>query len=162
MNKLKTYEGFFDFLKKSKKSITHRDILDCLYDIYDESRITSELNGNVDGIFHELSDIVDSRDNIDGLKIIGDIATFKLQYDPNEIYDNEVSEIFKNCQSHLSGYDCEMTFFIGRGKSEGTSWDKEFSDLNKMISKTINRMEYGKKCIRNITIKIKAKGGISK
>lgn len=163
MNKLKTYEGFFDFLKKSKKSITDRitdrDILDCLYDIIDDHRITSELNGNVRGMFHELTNVVDNREN--GLKIIGDnIATFKLQYSPNKISDNEVSDILKNCQAYLSGFDCKMTFFMGRGKSEGTTWDKEFSDLNKMVNQTVNRMKYGKDCIRNITVKIKSKGVI--
>jgi hypothetical protein len=176
MNKLKTYEGFFDFLKKnSKRDVTISEIIDCLYDIHDESRIKSEINEDnkpSSGIFHELSDIVDSRDNIDGLKIMGDIATFKIQYSPNDyssfgwnnfkgISDDEVSTILKNCQNHLSKYDCEMTFFIGKGLGlEGTTWDTEFSDLNKMIKKTVNKTEY-KDCIRNITIKIKANGEIS-
>jgi hypothetical protein len=50
---------------------------------------------------------------------------------------------------------------MGKGLGlEGTTWDTEFSDLNKMIKKTVNKTEY-KDCIRNITIKIKANGEIS-
>jgi hypothetical protein len=66
----------------------------------------------------------------------------------------------KECQETLEGFDCQMTFFIGRGSNEGRTWDKEFSDINKMVEKTVKRMEYGKDCIRNITVKIKALGGI--
>jgi hypothetical protein len=66
----------------------------------------------------------------------------------------------KECQETLEGFDCQMTFFIGRGGDEGRTWDTEFSDINKMVEKTVKRMEYGKDCIRNITVKIKALGGI--
>jgi hypothetical protein len=178
MNKLKTYEGFFDFLKKnSKRDVTISEIIDCLYDIHDESRIKSEINEDnkpSSGIFHELSDIYHNDINkSEGITVIGkDIATFTIQYSQNDyssfgwnnfkgISDDEVSTILKNCQNHLSKYDCEMTFFIGKGLGlEGTTWDTEFSDLNKMIKKTVNKTEY-KDCIRNITIKIKANGEIS-
>ena len=55
-----------------------------------------------------------------------------------------------------------MTFFIGRGMSEGRAWDTEFSDINKMVNKTVKNVQYGSNvdCIRNIMVKIKALGGI--
>jgi hypothetical protein len=67
----------------------------------------------------------------------------------------------KECQETLDGY-CKMTFFIGKGVDEGRTWDTEFSDINKMISKTINKLDYSytRDCVRNITVKIKALGGI--
>lgn len=179
MNKLKTYEGFFDFLKnKSKRDVTIGEIIDCLYDIYDESRIKSEINEDnkpISGVFFNLKDVIYYNDvnKSDGITIIEkDIATFAIQYSPQDyssfagynfkgISDDEVSVILKNCQNHLSKYDCKMTFFIGKGLGlEGTTWDTEFSDLNKMIKKTVSKTEY-KNCIRNITIKIKANGEIS-
>ena len=100
------------------------------------------------------------------------IFFFHMQYSPVEvrgnligvefraISDDEVNSIMKECQETLEGFDCQMTFFIGRGSNEGRTWDKEFSDINKMVEKTVKRMEYGKDCIRNITVKIKALGGI--
>jgi hypothetical protein len=71
----------------------------------------------------------------------------------------------KECQETLEGFDCQMTFFIGRGGDEGRTWNTEFSDINKMILKTIHRIEggrvpYDRDCVRNITVKIKALGGI--
>jgi hypothetical protein len=46
--------------------------------------------------------------------------------------------------------------------SEGRSWDTEFSDINKMVNKTVKNIQYGSNvnCIRNIIVKIKALGGI--
>jgi hypothetical protein len=178
MNNLKTYEGFFDFLKsRSKRNITTGDILDCLYDIYDEQRIKSDINeGNRihSAIFHQLTDSYNRDLNkTDGLTIIGkDIATFRIQYSPDSyssprgysfraISDEEVSTILENCQNYLSGYGCKMTFFIGKGFDEGRTWETEFSDLNKMIDKTIGKVKYGSTCVRNITVKIKSSGEIS-
>lgn len=109
---------------------------------------------------------------------IPNILFFHMQYSPVEvrrnypmnyyyngvefgaISDDEVNSIMKECQETLEGFDCQMTFFIGRGGDEGTSWDTEFSDINKMVDKTVKRMEYGKDCVRNIMVKIKALGGI--
>ncbi len=115
-----------------------------------------------------------------GLEISGNIAFFNLQYCPNSwndgryrregadwsgISDDEVNSIMKECQETLEGFDCQMTFFIGKGSDEGRVWDTEFSDINKMILKTIHRIEWGRvpyarDCVRNITVKIKALGGI--
>ena len=109
-----------------------------------------------------------------GLEIRNNIAYFKMQYAQREwndgrmlrngqtwqgISDDEMASIMKECQETLEGFDCKMTFFIGRGVSEGRSWDTEFSDFSKMIEKTVNKMESGKECIRNITVKIEALGG---
>lgn len=198
MKTIKTYEGFFDFLKKKpSKSVDVQDILDCLYDITDETRIKSELTGHkLDGIFVSNWDVIkkrptfsltyDHEDMMDfalgvdtgGLTIRGNCAVFKMQYSPESwqnssrlsrmrnqsfvaISDEEVSDILTSCQNHLSGYDCQMTFFIGRGFDEGRTWDTEFSDFNKMIEKTINKLAYSQNCIRNVTVKIKSSGKIS-
>lgn len=102
---------------------------------------------------------------------VPNILFFHLQYSPistssflrgdwSGISDDEVNSIMKECQETLEGFDCQMTFFIGRGGDEGTAWDTEFSDINKMINKTIKKMEYGHDCVRNIIVKIKALGGI--
>lgn len=102
------------------------------------------------------------------------IFFFHMQYSPVEvkgnligvefgaISDDEVNSIMKECQETLEGFDCQMTFFIGRGMSEGRSWDTEFSDINKMVNKTVKNVQYGSNvnCIRNIIVKIKALGGI--
>ena len=112
------------------------------------------------------------------LDIRGNVIAFKIQYSPVEvrrnypmnyyyngvefaaISDDEVNSIMKECQETLEGFDCQMTFFIGRGGDEGTSWDKEFWSIKTMVDRTVKRMDYGKDCIRNIIVKIKALGGI--
>jgi hypothetical protein len=191
MRNLKTYEGFFDFFKKKNYySITIEQILDCLLPITDCDSIKSTLKGDrPDGIFVDRSDVVGKqsdgggifirRNDTDGLEIIGNIAFFRLQYCPKSwndgryrregsdwggISDDEVNSIMKECQETLDGY-CKMTFFIGKGVDEGRTWNTEFSDINKMISKTIHRIEggrvpYARDCVRNIIVKIKALGGI--
>jgi hypothetical protein len=148
-----------------------------------------------DGIFADRSDVVGKQSDHDqfmddllrrnaadtgGLEISGNISFFNLQYCPNSwndgryrragadwsgISDDEVNSIMKECQETLEGFDCQMTFFIGRGGDEGRTWNTEFSDINKMILKTIHRIEggrvpYARDCVRNITVKIKALGGI--
>jgi hypothetical protein len=49
MKNIKTYEGFFDFLKKKEKkeSVKFDEVMECLYDLTDEHRIKNELNGDV-------------------------------------------------------------------------------------------------------------------
>lgn len=106
------------------------------------------------------------------LDIRGNVIAFKIQYSPtatdsylrnqtfSAISDDEVDSIMKECQETLEGFDCQMTFFIGRGGDEGTSWDKEFWSIKTMVDRTVKRMDYGKDCIRNIIVKIKALGGI--
>ncbi len=194
MKNIKTYEGFFDFFKKKNYDpISIRQILDCLLPITDCESIKSPLNGDrPDGIFVQRDKIVKQSDHdqfmddmlrgdadTGGLEISGNVAYFRLQYCPNNwndgrygrtgsdwsgISDDEVNSIMKECQETLEGFDCQMTFFIGRGDDEGRTWDTEFSDINKMVEKTVKRMEYRyyvvEDCVRNITVKIKALGGI--
>jgi hypothetical protein len=190
MKNIRTYEGFFDFFKKKNYvPISIRHILDCLLPITDCDSIKSTLKGDrPDGIFVDKSVIIKQSDHekfmdylLDdtfamniagtGLEISGNIAYFRLQYSPinwtdrsgsnwNGISNDEVNSIMKECQETLEGFDCQMTFFIGRGGDEGRTWETEFSDINKMLEKTVKRMSYGKDCIRNITVKIKALGGI--
>jgi hypothetical protein len=183
------------FKKKNYDPISIRQILDCLLPITDCDSIKSPLKGDrPDGIFADRSAIVGKQSDHDqfmddllrrnaadtgGLEISGNIAFFNLQYCPNSwndgrmqqgsdwngISDDEVNSIMKECQETLEGFDCQMTFFIGKGSDEGRVWDTEFSDINKMILKTIHRIEggrvpYVRDCVRNITVKIKALGGI--
>jgi hypothetical protein len=53
MKNIKTYEGFFDFLKKKRLTkVSFDEIMECLYDLTDETRIKNELNGvDLNGIF---------------------------------------------------------------------------------------------------------------
>ncbi len=47
MRYIKTYEGLFDFLRKKEKvKVTFDDILECLYDLTDESRIKNRLTSD--------------------------------------------------------------------------------------------------------------------
>ncbi len=47
MKYIKTYEGLFSFLKKKKGvKVTFDDILECLYDLTDESRIKNQLTSD--------------------------------------------------------------------------------------------------------------------
>jgi hypothetical protein len=165
MKTIKTYEGFFDFLnKKEKKEVTLDDIRECLYDLADESRIKNQLNGvRLDGIFASnvlkkdlfsfTDDLVNKPSYIEkNFMITGNVITFNFIYNPNEISDKEVNELLLDCKSKLEIYDCETSFFIGWGRDEGSSSDKEWRDFKKMLDKTIgdnNRT-------RNITVKIES------
>ena len=170
MINLKTYEGFFDFFKKKNYDpISIGNLLDCLLPLTDVEKIKSDLTGNTtDGIFTSIETVTKEeyslgRSDMGKFYVGENILFFHMQYSPVEfgaISDDEVNSIMKECQETLEGFDCQMTFFIGRGMSEGRAWDTEFSDINKMVDKTVKKMQYGKDCIRNIIVKIKALGGI--
>ena len=161
MKTIKTYEGFFDFLnKKEKKEVTLDDILECLYDLVDESRIKNQLNGvRLDGIFADIDYLVNKPSYIEkNFTVTGNVITFNFIYNPNEISDKEVNELLLDCKSKLEIYDCETSFFIGWGRDEGSSSDKEWRDFKKMLDKTIgdnNRT-------RNITVKIESPNEFTK
>ena len=138
----------------------------------DESQIVKSKSDHDGFLNNVLRDA--RRADTGGLEIIGNVSYFWMQYAQREwndgrmlrngqtwqgISDDEMSSIMKECQETLDGFDCKMTFFIGRGVGEGRSWDTEFSDFSKMIDKTVNKMEYGQECVRNITVKIEALGG---
>lgn len=190
MNNLKTYEGFFDFLKKKKwDSISIEHVMDFLLPITDCEEIKSDLTANtVSGIYTEPSHIIGNKsyfsDKIyirDGWfhiiktwdqfrktpKDMTNILFFHLQYCPVEmncflngiefspISDEKVDDIMKELQYDMDGI-CKLSFFIGFGRDEGRSYDKEFSDIKSMIKKT----SPGNQKIRNIIVKIEAPGGI--
>ena len=161
MKTIKTYEGFFDFLnKKEKKEVTLDDIRECLYDLADESRIKNQLNGvKLDGIFADIDDLDNKPSYIEkNFTVTGNVITFNFIYNPNEISDKEVNELLLDCKSKLEIYDCETSFFIGWGRDEGSSSDKEWRDFKKMLNKTIgdnNRT-------RNITVKIESPNEFTK
>jgi len=123
MSKIKTYEGFFDFFKKKDKStISISLIRDCLYDIIDEHRIKSQLNGftnftytfNNDIIFNIKRGLSLSTDHDDLMdeyfpsqypynsysgefSIKNGIVSTTIQYDPKIISDKEVNDIIEEC-----------------------------------------------------------------
>ena len=163
MKTIKTYEGFFDFLnKKEKKEVTLDDIRECLYDLADESRIKNQLNGvKLDGIFADIDDLDNKPSYIEkNFTVTGNVITFNFIYNPNEISDKEVNELLLDCKSKLEIYDCETSFFIGWGRSEGGASEKEWSDYLKMISKTVEIKKYPPGH-RNITVKITSPGGFN-
>lgn len=180
------------FKKKNYDPIPINHLLDCLLPVTDVEKIKSDLSDNTtDGIFPSYETTTGSKKYIyfpkrftdngfyfvssdSGDSEVPNILFFHMQYSPVEvrgnligvefgaISDDEVNSIMKECQETLEGFDCQMTFFIGRGMSEGRAWGTEFSDINKMVNKTVKNVQYGSNvdCIRNIMVKIKALGGI--
>ena len=83
MKKIKSYEGFFDFLKKEKIEVTLNDVLECLYDLTDESRIKNQLNGvRLDGIFAD-DNLSNKPSYIEkNFMVTGNVITFNFIYNP--------------------------------------------------------------------------------
>ena len=186
MKMIKTYEGFFDFLnKKEKKDVYLDDIRSCLDDLTDENRIDNELNydtfvnlrgkgifANDDIIFKKgffsdedkyFSTFVGVRGSAEdyrekNLLVRGNSLSFNMTYDPRKISDDEVNNLLLDCKSKLEIYDCDIKFFIGWGRDEGGTSDKEWSDFKKMLDKTIG----DRTCNRNITVKIESPNGFTK
>ena len=160
MKNIKTYEGFFDFLKKKKnvEPIYLDDIKDCLYDITeDEPRIKNSLEEWVNGIFK-------SYDEIFGIKNGGSIEyhgsmnhikdnmiSVRLTYNLNEISNEEVKRLLEICSSKLKTYDCVTTFYLSYGRDEGRTDDKEYKSVDKLFYEIIRADRSP-----NITIKITA------
>jgi hypothetical protein len=188
MRTIKTYEGFFDFLKRKPRLkaelVNLDDVLDCLYDLTDESKIKNQLNGfdnDCDDYFWEnvvfksikipMSRFDDEFYRIslrrDKYFIIGEnISAFNITYNPSDISDEEVNEILLDCKSKLEIYDCNVSFFIGWPIIEGSSTiddtsHKEFFDFMKMIDETIKKTDSPDRS-RRITIKITSPGGFIK
>ena len=65
-----------------------------------------------------------------------------------------------DCKSKLEIYDCEISYFIGWGRDEGSSSDKEWTDFMRMIDKTIKRSSFPQRP-RNITVKITSPSGFN-
>ena len=180
MRYLRTYEGFLDFFKKKEKKepVQFDDLMECLYDLTDESRIKNELNGDrFDGIFTDekyvfkrkpsmgLEDDWDAFMNDElyrdkHFKVRKNAIAFEMIYNPSEISDSEVSELLLDCRSKLEIYDCKISFFIGWGRSEGSTSDKEWTDFMRMIDKTVKRSTFPERP-RNITIKIESPSGFN-
>ena len=180
MKNIKTYEGFFDFLKKKeKKAVSFDEVMECLYDLTDETRIKNELNdARFDGIFADEDRVVFKKrssmsldDDWDAFmndelyrdkhfRIRKNAIAFKFTYNTDEISDAEVNELLLDCKSKLEIYNCQTSFFIGWGRSEGSSSDKEWNDYLNMIDKTIKKSSFPERP-RNITVKITSPGGFN-
>jgi hypothetical protein len=180
MKVIKTYEGFFDFFKKKEKRepVQLDELMECLYDLTDEHRISNELNGDrFAGIFADedyvfkkkssmsLDDDHDAFMNDElyrdkNFKVRKNAIAFEMIYNPSEISDSEVNELLLDCKSKLEIYDCKISFFIGWGRVEGSSSDKEWTDFMRMIDKTIKKSTFPQRP-RNITIKIESPSGFN-
>jgi hypothetical protein len=136
MRYLRTYEGFLDFFKKKEKKepVQFDDLMECLYDLTDESRIKNRLTSDaywltVDTRFVD-EDIVFNKkpslsldDDYDAFmndelysdkkfKFRKNSIAFNISYNPKKISDDEVNEILLDCKSKLDIYGCKTTFFI--------------------------------------------------
>lgn len=201
LRNIKTYEGFLDFFKTRKSALDKKkvydtvslsQIRDCLYDITDEDRIKNSIDydlnigfvkddicfgkkrGLSNNIDHEefMDDMLGAYDNEFNFEIWRNIILFRISYDPNQISDDDVSEILKNCKSNLESFDCEMSYFLGfdsLSKDDYTLSDisylkkycgQEYENFDQMI-KGIYKTPHSKSK-RNITIKIKVLGEIKK
>ena len=180
MKTIKTYEGFFDFLKKKEKKVVSFDeVMECLYDLTDETRIKNELNEPLKrAIFADEDRVVFKKRPSMGLeddwdafmndelyrdkhfRVRKNAIAFKFTYNTDEISDEEVNELLLDCKDKLEIYNCKTSFFIGWGRSEGSSSDKEWSDYLNMIHKTVEKIKYPPGH-RNITVKITSPGGFN-
>jgi hypothetical protein len=178
MKNLKTYEGFFDFFKKKKSTdVSLIDIEECLYDISEDDRILSQLNGQIntthfgsnalDKIFelgrrglsldrdHEdfMNDLL-FRTEAPKFTIKNNILITEIWYDPSVISNEEVTDIVNECTDKLEIYYCKVTYFIDFSPyslKEPTEW----SSFSGMLENTKNQHKDG---FRSIIIKIKPSG----
>ena len=177
MKYLKTYEGLFDIFRKKKPlplhqgEVSYNDIIDCLLYIIDENKITTSLNNHDEdfGLFVSPSDIIKTgiwEEQIGEFKFYTSNydLLFIMKYSPKEISDKEVETILEDVNSHLNGYGCKMTFYIGWGYDEGQTSDDEWSDFTKMLNKTIGLRDgvAGEMTERHITVRIKSPNVLDK
>jgi hypothetical protein len=174
MKNIKTYEGFFDFLKKKKKStepIYLDDIKECLLDLTEDPRFNNSLDGRVGGIFtdqdvvfkisrglsltHDFEDIMNDQLGLPNY-IKGNMMVVKFNYTTSSIHNNEINfdelkRLLDICSSKLKTYDCVTSFYLAYGYDEGRSDDKEYKNTEKLFKEIISVDR-----TPNITIKITA------
>jgi hypothetical protein len=163
MKKIKKFEGFFDFFKKKAGSfsVSLESLKDCLYELTDEDKILNTEDEEIHNMVFTDNDLI--LKNVEGqltsnkyFEVKGDIALFKISYDPIEISDKKVGDIIDNCKYNIESFDCEVSYFLAivYYNSAGGYNGKEWKSFNEMIKNVSDKR------IRNITIKIKALGGI--
>lgn len=174
MKNIKTYEGFFDFLKKKKtytEPIYLDDIKECLLDLTEDPRFNNSLDGRVGGIFtdqdvvfkisrglsltHDFEDIMNDQLGLPNY-IKGNIMAVKFNYTTSSIHNNEINfdelkRLLDICSSKLKTYDCVTSFYLAYGYDEGRSDDKEYKTTEKLFKEIISVDR-----TPNITIKITA------
>lgn len=168
MKTIKTYEGFFDFLKKKKSTepIYIEDIKDCITDITDDYRIENSLDVEVNnGIYHSYSDVLGKKNSsfdsdyeqlgneISNLPeyIRDNVMAIRISYNYRNISNDEIKRKLEIASSKLKTYDCITTFYLAWGRDEGGSIDKEYKTVDKLF-REINSIDRHP----NITIKITA------
>jgi hypothetical protein len=122
--------------------------------------VLQSLRGYRDRHFRLSSDHSSSNNAISFRIIYTTYGGFQDENYALKILDSEVNELLLDCKSKLEMYDCDIKFFIGWGRDEGSSSDKEWSDFMRMINKTIKRSSYPERP-RNITIKIESPSGFN-
>lgn len=142
MKKIKTYEGFFDFLKKKKKNkepVYLEDIKECLYDITEDTRFDNSLDGPIDGVFNTYQDVFKIKNNlsfdsdyeelsndIEGLPnyIKDNMMLVRIRYNREEedardlgidkvgVSDDDFKRLLKICESKLKTYNCKVSYYV--------------------------------------------------
>jgi hypothetical protein len=156
-------EGFLDFFKKKENTELNKDIIrECLYDIMDEDRIKSDLSDNLFGEnlgrrFHFMFKLPD----IKQMEVTNDLTFYdddkmvvtKIQFNRNNISDEEVEKILSDCEHNLKFYNLKVSYYICRGVDEGYCSDRKWTNVRKMLKNALNSDENN----RNITIMIESK-----
>lgn len=151
----KTYEGFLDFFKKKEnKELDKVIIKECLYDIMDEYRIKSDLRDNLFDFIFRLPDTKQTEATND-LTFYDDnkMIVTKIQFNRDNISDEEVEIILNDCEHNLKFYNLKVSYYICKGMDEGYCSDKKWTNVRRMLKNGLNKEEKN----RNITIMIESK-----
>lgn len=159
----KTYEGFLDFFKKKENKELDKDIIrECLYDIMDEDRIKSDLRDNLFGEnfgrrFYFMFRLPDTKQTeaTNDLTFYDDnkMIVTKIQFNRDNISDEEVEIILNDCEHNLKFYNLKVSYYICKGVDEGYCSDKKWTNVRRMLKNGLNKEEKN----RNITIMIESK-----
>ena len=182
MKNIKTYEGFFDFLKsKSQKTVDFLDIYECIYDVVNNDNIKCSFNEYIDAIFNEMDSIIKNKEISFSILcdwnkphsmvcsastrvyVYGDSFLLRIQsifseqqYVPR-MTDDGLKEIFEDIEDKLAFYGCKVSFYLAWGLGYGAADKKEYS-VDKLFS---SKLPKGSKVSDyNITMKVVAPGKI--
>ena len=122
--------------------------------------VLQSLRGYRDRHFRLSSDHSSSNNAISFRIIYTTYGGFQDENYALKILDSEVNELLLDCKSKLEIYGCKLSFFIGWGRDEGSTDDREWTDFMSMINKTIMRSTFPQRP-RNITIKITSPTGFT-
>lgn len=130
MKTIKTYEGFFDFLKKKKKKVSNEplyidDIKECLYDLTEDPRIDHSLDGPIRvGIFNTYNDVFTTKSSLSFDSDYEDLANNILGL-PEYVKDNMMAVRIRYNRER----NAEMLITTQKQNGRGTVSDDEFKRL---------------------------------